>query len=101
MRSTPTLASLAADLATGRCSARRLVEGCLQRADDGESCVYTLVMRRQALASADAVDAMRAAGVALGPLAGVPVSVKVGLEGADFFGGGLTPTTQDLFDVEG
>ena len=74
------------ELASGRLSARELVERCLQRIEDpaGEGrATFIEVYAREARAQADAVDALRASGAPLPPLAGIPVSVK------------------DLFDVAG
>jgi len=81
-----TLSSLAADLAAGRTSARRLVEDCLARIDDpaGEGArAFTRVDRAAALAAADAQDGLRKAGAAPSPFAGIPIGVK------------------DLFDMSG
>jgi len=82
----PTLASLADDLAAGRTTARKLVEDCLSRIADpaGEGQrVFIHVDREAALATADAMDALRRAGAAPSRFAGVPVSIK------------------DLFDIKG
>jgi aspartyl-tRNA(Asn)/glutamyl-tRNA(Gln) amidotransferase subunit A len=82
----PTLATLAERLAQGKTTSRALVEACLARIEDpaGEgSRAFTVVMRDQALAAADAVDAMRKAGIACPPHAGIPISIK------------------DLFDIDG
>ncbi len=70
----------------GRTTSRALVEECLSRIADpgGEgSRAFTKVYDDQARASADAMDALRRAGRAPGPFAGIPVSIK------------------DLFDVAG
>lgn len=75
----PTIAAVAADLAAGRTGARALAEAALARIADpaGEgSRAFVKVWRDQALAAADAADALRRAGVAQGPLAGIPVSIK-------------------------
>jgi aspartyl-tRNA(Asn)/glutamyl-tRNA(Gln) amidotransferase subunit A len=80
------LATLAADLAARRTTGRALVEAALERIGDpdGEgSRVMLSVFANGARAAADAADALRAAGVRLSPVAGIPVSVK------------------DLFDVAG
>ena len=83
----PTTIAAAADaLATGATSSRALVEACLERVADpaGEgSRVFVRVYGSEARAQADAMDALRRAGRAPSPLAGIPVSVK------------------DLFDVAG
>ncbi|HEY0524570.1 MAG TPA: amidase [Stellaceae bacterium] len=82
----PTIETLRADLDAGRSSARDLVEQALANiADPAREGARTFlrVYAEQARAVADAQDRMRKAGVPLGPLAGIPVSVK------------------DLFDVSG
>ena len=82
----PTLNELAADLANGRTTSRALVEACLARIDDkaGEGArVFLHVNRKEALAAADGIDKLRAAGMAPSPWAGIPVSIK------------------DLFDIKG
>ncbi|HWW47891.1 MAG TPA: amidase [Xanthobacteraceae bacterium] len=82
----PTLASLAADLAAGRTTARALVEQCLARIDDpnGEGArTFISVDREGALAAADAMDKLRKAKAEPSPYAGIPVSIK------------------DLFDIKG
>ncbi|WP_206951598.1 amidase [Trinickia acidisoli] len=82
----PPLARLSADLAQGNTTSRALVETALERIADpaGQgSTVFLEVDAKRARASADALDALRAAGAVLSPLAGIPVSVK------------------DLFDVAG
>jgi aspartyl-tRNA(Asn)/glutamyl-tRNA(Gln) amidotransferase subunit A len=82
----PTLDALAADLATGRTTSRRLVEDCLARIADpaGEGGqAFLQVDAEGARRAADAMDALRAAKAAPSPYAGIPISVK------------------DLFDVAG
>jgi len=74
------------ELASGRLRARELVERCLQRIEDpaGQGrATFLEVFAQQARAEADAIDALRARGVVLPALAGIPISVK------------------DLFDVAG
>jgi aspartyl-tRNA(Asn)/glutamyl-tRNA(Gln) amidotransferase subunit A len=82
----PTLAQLAADLACGATSARKLVEQCLARiadpAGEGERA-FIHVDREAAVAAADAMDRLRKANAAPSPFAGIPVSIK------------------DLFDIRG
>ncbi len=81
-----TLAQAAADLASGRMTARALIDQCLERIADphGEGGrAFIAVHAEQARASADAMDALRRAGRAPGPYAGIPISLK------------------DLFDVAG
>lgn len=82
----PTLATLAADLAAGRTTARKLVEECLARIADpaGEGArAFIHVDKDAALAAADAMDHLRKAQAAPSPYAGIPVSIK------------------DLFDIKG
>jgi aspartyl-tRNA(Asn)/glutamyl-tRNA(Gln) amidotransferase subunit A len=86
MPNTPTLASLAADLASGATSARKLVEQCLAKIADpaGEGQrVFLHVDKDGALDAADAMDRLRKAKAAPSPFAGIPVSIK------------------DLFDIKG
>jgi aspartyl-tRNA(Asn)/glutamyl-tRNA(Gln) amidotransferase subunit A len=75
----PTILQLAADLAAGRTSARKLADEALARIEDprGEGKrAFVKVYRAQAIAAADASDALRKAGLVPGPLAGIPVSIK-------------------------
>ncbi|MFO1161715.1 MAG: amidase [Reyranellaceae bacterium] len=75
----PTIRTLAADLAAGRTTSRRLTEEALARIEDpaGEGKrAFVKVWRQQALAAADASDALRKAGLVPSPLAGIPVSIK-------------------------
>ncbi len=86
MSNHPTLASLAADLDTGRTTARKLVEECLARIADpaGEGArTFIHVDKDAAIAAADAMDHLRKAHAAPSPYAGIPVSIK------------------DLFDIKG
>ncbi|MCS0501030.1 AtzE family amidohydrolase [Ancylobacter mangrovi] len=80
----PALA-LAAAIRAGRVSARAVTEAALARiaAVDPVLHAFTDVTAARARAEADAIDAARAAGATLGPLAGVPFAVK------------------NLFDIEG
>jgi aspartyl-tRNA(Asn)/glutamyl-tRNA(Gln) amidotransferase subunit A len=85
MKDTPTLATLADDLANGR-SARKLVEECLARIADpaGEGQrAFIHVDKQAALEAAEAMDRLRKANAAPSPFAGIPVSIK------------------DLFDIKG
>src|SRR6266478_3479796 len=82
----PTLASLAADLDSGRTGARKLVEECLAKIADeaGEGArAFIHVDKEAALEAADAMDLLRKARAAPSPYAGIPVSIK------------------DLFDIKG
>ena len=75
----PTILQLAAELAAGRTSSRKLTDEALARIEDpkGEGKrAFIKVYRQQAIAAADASDAMRKAGLVPGPLAGIPVSIK-------------------------
>jgi aspartyl-tRNA(Asn)/glutamyl-tRNA(Gln) amidotransferase subunit A len=75
----PTILRLAAELAAGRTSSRKLTDEALARIEDpkGEGKrAFIKVYKQQAIASADASDAMRKAGLVPGPLAGIPVSIK-------------------------
>ena len=86
MNSTPTLADLAADLATGRTSSRSLTRACLERIEDprGEGRKAFLHVDKSAvLAQAEAMDLLRSSGAAPSPYAGIPISIK------------------DLFDIAG
>src|SRR5437660_959165 len=86
MPNDPTLASLAADLDTGRTAARKLVEECLARIADpaGEGArTFIHVDKDAAIAAADAMDRLRQARAAPSPYAGIPVSIK------------------DLYDIKG
>jgi aspartyl-tRNA(Asn)/glutamyl-tRNA(Gln) amidotransferase subunit A len=82
----PTLASLAADLDTGRTTSRELVEVCLAKIadEDGEGArAFIHVDKEAAIAAAEAMDRLRKANAAPSRFAGIPVSVK------------------DLFDIKG
>jgi aspartyl-tRNA(Asn)/glutamyl-tRNA(Gln) amidotransferase subunit A len=86
MPNKPTLASIAADLASGATSARKLVEQCIARIADpaGEGQrTFILVAKDAALDTADGMDRLRKANAAPSPFAGIPVSIK------------------DLFDIKG
>ncbi|MCO5092980.1 amidase [Bosea sp. (in: a-proteobacteria)] len=75
----PTLSALADDLAAGRTSALHLVREALARIDapDGEGRrTFLKVHREAALAAAEAMDRLRAAGLQPSPFAGIPISVK-------------------------
>jgi aspartyl-tRNA(Asn)/glutamyl-tRNA(Gln) amidotransferase subunit A len=82
----PTVAALAAELAAGRTTSRRLVEEALARIADpaGEGArAFLKVYADAARAEADHADRLRGMGVVRSPVDGLPVSVK------------------DLFDVGG
>ena len=73
-----TAAGLAAALAAGEVSAVEVTQAHLDRitAVDGRVKAFLHVAADRALAAARAVDDQRAAGVPLGPLAGVPIAHK-------------------------
>jgi len=76
MKTTPTLAALADDLADGRSSARKLVEECLAKIADpaGEGQrAFIHVDKQAALEAADAMDRLRKANAAPSAFAGIPV----------------------------
>jgi aspartyl-tRNA(Asn)/glutamyl-tRNA(Gln) amidotransferase subunit A len=75
----PTIGQLAADLAAGRITSRKLTEEAFARIEDrnGEGKrVFVKTWRAQALAAAEASDSLRKAGIVVSPLAGIPVSIK-------------------------
>jgi aspartyl-tRNA(Asn)/glutamyl-tRNA(Gln) amidotransferase subunit A len=75
---TANAATIAAAVNSGAVTARAAVEACLARiaALDGAVNAFTDVTAARARATADVLDARRAKGEALGPLAGVPFAVK-------------------------
>jgi aspartyl-tRNA(Asn)/glutamyl-tRNA(Gln) amidotransferase subunit A len=86
MPNTPTLAALADDLASGRSSARKLVDQCLARIADasGEGArTFIHVDAEAAIEAAEAMDRLREVKAAPSAYAGIPVSIK------------------DLFDIKG
>src|SRR5580704_5013980 len=83
---TPTLASLADDLDSGRTSARKLVDECLARIADtsGEGArAFIHVDAEAAIEAAEAMDRLREVKAAPSAFAGIPISIK------------------DLFDIKG
>src|SRR5512133_3853045 len=78
-------AAIAAAVARGETTAAAVAEAALARiaAGDGRLNAFTAVTRERALAEARAIDARRARGETLPPLAGAPYAVK------------------NLFDVQG
>jgi aspartyl-tRNA(Asn)/glutamyl-tRNA(Gln) amidotransferase subunit A len=85
-KDTPTLATLADDLDSGRTSARKLVDECLARIADtsGEGArAFIHVDAEAAIEAAEAMDRLREVKAAPSPFAGIPVSIK------------------DLFDING
>src|ERR1700694_617871 len=86
VNNTPTLASLADDLESGRTSARKLVDECLARIADpsGEGArTFIHVDAEAAIEAAEAMDRLREVKAAPSRYAGIPVSIK------------------DLFDIKG
>ena len=65
-------------LAAKQVSSRELTQAALDRIEavEGRVKAFLTVLPEQALASSDAIDARRAQGDALGPLAGIPVALK-------------------------
>ena len=75
----PTIQRLAADLANGLTTSRKLTEEALARIKDpnGEGGrAFIRVWPSQALAAAEACDRLRREGLVASPLAGIPVSIK-------------------------
>jgi amidase len=66
----------------GRVSAREATRSCLDRLHEVNPALNAVVqeMDEEALAAADAADAARSRGEALGPLHGVPVTIKVNVD---------------------
>jgi aspartyl-tRNA(Asn)/glutamyl-tRNA(Gln) amidotransferase subunit A len=86
MKNAPTLATLAADLDSGRTSARKLVDDCLAKIGDssGEGTrAFIHVDAEAAIEAAEAMDRLREVKAAPSPYAGIPISIK------------------DLFDIKG
>ncbi|MBI5261926.1 MAG: amidase [Bradyrhizobium sp.] len=86
MPNTPSLATLADDLDSGRTTARKLVEKCLEKIADpaGEGArAFVHVDKDAALTAADAMDRLRKVDAAPSRYAGIPISIK------------------DLFDIKG
>ena len=79
MAANPTIQHLAAELAAGRTTSRKLTEEALARIDDAKGegkRAFIKVWHKQALAAADASDLQRKVGLAASPLQGIPVSIK-------------------------
>jgi aspartyl-tRNA(Asn)/glutamyl-tRNA(Gln) amidotransferase subunit A len=73
-----TLEAAAAALAAGETTSRALTEEALERFETAHTALNlaTLIEREAALAAADASDARRAAGTIIGPLDGIPYTLK-------------------------
>ena len=71
-------AELARRIADGAVSAREVVQAHIDRVDEVDSELNTVVVPRyeQALEEADKADQLRAEGKLAGPLHGVPITVK-------------------------
>jgi 1-carboxybiuret hydrolase len=71
-------AAITSAVAAGKTSAREVIEAALARigARNAALGAFTDVTATRALAKADAIDAARARGTSLGPLAGAPFAVK-------------------------
>ena len=80
-----TIAGISESVRSGKMTARKITETTLDVLKQQDSSIHsvTRLLTNEALAQADAVDALRSAGKPLPPLAGVPFGVK------------------DLFDVAG
>ena len=75
-------ADLAALIRAGVVSSREAVASCLARVDAVNGALNAVVRRfdAEALADADRADQAQRAGAALGPLHGVPVTIKVNID---------------------
>lgn len=73
-------------IASGQVSSREVVQSCLDRIEEVNPRLNALVEVRpaEALSLADQADRRRAAGDELGPLHGVPVSIKVNSDQAGY-----------------
>lgn len=78
--------AIAAQIAKGEVTAREVTEATLARMDAVNPAINAVVARddEAALAAADAVDAARANGAQLGPMAGVPVTTKENVDQSGF-----------------
>src|ERR1700689_2813000 len=79
MLNVPTLAELAGDLENGRTSARRIVDGCLERIADatGEGArAFIHVDNEAAIEAAEGMDRLPEIKAAPSRYAGIPVSIK-------------------------
>ena len=81
-----TATDLAARIRSGQVSAREAAQDALARLDAVNGRINAVVEHRpeDVLTQADAIDAARARGDILGPLAGVPVTVKVNADQQGF-----------------
>ncbi|MHC2107650.1 amidase family protein [Methylobacterium sp.] len=81
-----TATDLSALIRSGQVSAREVAQAALDRLDAVNGRINAVVEHRpdEVLSQADAVDAARARGDTLGPLAGVPVTIKVNVDQRGF-----------------
>src|SRR5215467_7510726 len=81
-----TAREMARRIAGGALTAAAAVEGCIARIEENKAALNAVVWTRydEARAEAKAIDRRRAAGESLGPLAGVPITIKecLDLEGS-------------------
>jgi amidase len=78
------VATLQADLATGRTTSVALTKAYIDRIETLNPKLHAVIMiNPDALAAAQAADAARANGKILGPLAGLPILIKDNIETAD------------------
>jgi amidase len=93
-----TATDLAALIRAGRTSAREAAQAALDRLDAVNGAINAVVDHRPAevLAAADAIDARLRKGEAVGPLAGVPVTVKVNVDQAGYATTNGLTTQRDL-----
>ena len=79
-----TIASLAEKMANGDITARSLTRHCLDRIEEFDSKVNTIIeLNPDAMKIADALDSERAGGAVRGPLHGLPILVKDNLDTGD------------------
>src|ERR1700690_2549349 len=73
-----TLTQMAAEVRSGRASSREVVEAHLRQIDDQNPRInaFVTVFAEEAVAAAKAADEARTRQAALGPLHGVPVTIK-------------------------
>ncbi|HWX50362.1 MAG TPA: amidase family protein [Roseomonas sp.] len=93
---------IAARVAAREISAREVAQAALDRLAAVNPAINAVVqeMPEQALAAAEAVDAALARGEAVGPLAGVPVTIKVNADQAGFATTNGLRIQQDLIATE-
>jgi Asp-tRNA(Asn)/Glu-tRNA(Gln) amidotransferase A subunit family amidase len=92
--------AIAESVATGERSAREVCEERIARAEaHADLGAFWHLDEEAALAEADAIDARRAAGERLGPLAGVPVAVKDAFAVRGMPSGGGPPATTPSRDA--